>query len=155
MLDRIRNLFMDRGGAPAEGAHHSQDELQLAAAALLVEAACMDDDFDSEERATVQRLLAERFGMEASEAGNLVDLAEQKVAESVELFSFVRTVKDRFDHDERVGLMEMLWEVAYADGALHDYEANLLRRLTALIHVRDRESGQARKRALAKLGLQG
>ena len=63
MLDRIRNLFMDRGGAPAEGAHHSQDELQLAAAALLVEAACMDDDFDSEERATVQRLLAERFGM--------------------------------------------------------------------------------------------
>ena len=138
MLDRIRNLFMDRGGAPAEGAHHSQDELQLAAAALLVEAACMDDDFDSQERATVQRLLAERFGMEASEAGNLVDLAEQKVAESVELFSFVRTVKDRFDHDERVGLMEMLWEVAYADGTLHDYEANLLRRLTALIHVTDR-----------------
>ena len=51
--------------------------------------------------------------------------------------------------------MEMLWEVAYADGTLHDYEANLLRRLTALIHVTDRESGQARKRALAKLGLQG
>ncbi len=154
-MDRIRTFFLDRGGAPAEGARHSEDELHLAATALLVEAACMDDDFDAEERATVQRMLSERFGMDPAEAGRLVDLAEQKVAESVELFSSVRTVKDRFDHDERVELLEMLWEVVYADGSLHDYEANLLRRLAALIHVTDQESGQARKRALAKLNIQG
>ena len=155
LMDRIRPFFVDRGGAPAEGTRHSQDELQLAAAALLVEAACMDDSFDADERATIQQLLSERFEMEASDARRLVELAEEKVAESVELFSSVRTVKDRFDHDERVELLEMLWEVVYADGVLHDYEANLLRRLAALIHVTDQESGQARKRALTKLGLEG
>jgi uncharacterized tellurite resistance protein B-like protein len=48
----------------------------------------------------------------------------------------------------------MLWEVAYADGTLHDYEASLLRRITGLLYVSDRESGEARKRVLARLGLQ-
>ena len=51
-----------------------------------------------------------------------------------------------------VMLMEMLWEVVYADGELHDYEANLLRRTAGLLHVSDQESGAARKRVLARMG---
>ena len=47
-------------------------------------------------------------------------------------------------------MMEMLWEVAYADGELHDYEANLMRQVTGLLYVTDRESGDARKRAQVK-----
>lgn len=155
MLDKLRTFFLDRGGAPGDGERHTPDELHLAAAALLVEAACMDHDFGPEERETIERLLAERFEMPADEARKLVETAEREVAESVEVFSFVRTVKNRFSHEERVEMVEMLWQVVYADGELHDYEANLLRRLTALIHVSDQEGGAARKRALAKLGLEG
>jgi len=47
----------------------------------------------------------------------------------------------------------MLWEVAYADGQLHDYESNLVRRIAGLLYVPDHESGTARRRAMAKLGL--
>jgi uncharacterized tellurite resistance protein B-like protein len=47
----------------------------------------------------------------------------------------------------------MLWEVAYADGILHDYEASLLRRVTGLLYVSDKASGAARLRVLARLGL--
>jgi uncharacterized tellurite resistance protein B-like protein len=47
----------------------------------------------------------------------------------------------------------MLWQVAYADGVLHDYEANLMRRLAGLLYVSDQESGEARKRAQRALGL--
>ena len=61
-------------------------------------------------------------------------------------------IKDRFPHEERLELMEMLWEVAYADGVLHDFEASLMRRISGLIYVSDRDSGAARKRALARLG---
>ena len=49
----------------------------------------------------------------------------------------------------------MLWEVVYADGELHDYEASLLRRIAGLLYVPDRESGEARKRVLARLGVEG
>ena len=71
-----------------------------------------------------------------------------------EWHGFTRAIKDGFSHAERVQLIEMMWEVAYADGALHDYEASLLRRVTGLLYVSDRESGEARKRVLARLGLQ-
>ena len=53
--------------------------------------------------------------------------------------------------EERIELIEMIWEVVYADGELHDYEANLLRRLGGLLYVSDRERGDARKRVLARL----
>ena len=49
--------------------------------------------------------------------------------------------------------MEMLWQLVYSDGELHDFEATLMRRLAGLLYVDDRESGVARKRALEKLGV--
>ena len=47
----------------------------------------------------------------------------------------------------------MMWEVAYADGVLHDFESNLIRRATGLLHVSDQESGDARKRVLERLDI--
>jgi uncharacterized tellurite resistance protein B-like protein len=88
-----------------------------------------------------------------AEARSLLELAGDEVANASQLYGFTRVVKDNFDHDERVELMEMLWEVVYADGALHDLEASLMRRIAGLIYVPDRESGAARKRAMSRLGL--
>jgi uncharacterized tellurite resistance protein B-like protein len=152
MLDRIRRLL---GGqpSPAQGGTHSFEERQLAAAALMVEAAAMDDTFDPAERGRIDRLIQDRFGLSADEAADLVAQAEQAASTSVEWHGFTRAVKDGFDHAERVQLIEMLWEVAYADRRLHDYEASLLRRVAGLLYVSDRDSGEARKRVLARLGL--
>ena len=55
--------------------------------------------------------------------------------------------------EERVKIIEMLWEVAYADGVVHHYEANLIRRINGLLYVSDRDSGAARKRVAARLGI--
>jgi uncharacterized tellurite resistance protein B-like protein len=153
MLDRIKTLLGDKTGAAESGANF--DGLQLAVAVLLVEAARMDSEFDADERKTVQGLLARRFELDATAADRLLAEAERKAENSVELYGFTRTVKDAFEHEDRVEFMQMLWEVAYADGELHDYEANLMRRVAGLVHVTDRESGEARKRALDRLGLQG
>ncbi len=156
MLDRIKDLIREWSGAEGVSPQgEGRDELQVAVAALLVEAATMDSDFDADERATIARLLRARFGLEERDAQELVALAETHIADAAELYGFTRIVKDRFSHDERVEMMQMLWEVAYADGELHDYEANLMRRIAGLIFVSDRESGEARKRALAHLGLSG
>jgi uncharacterized tellurite resistance protein B-like protein len=151
MLDRIKALL---AGPRAESADSGAvDRLQLAAAALLVEAAVTDGTFDADERDTVTRLLRERFSLDADEAATLVAEAERAVTESPQLFGFTRVISDEFSADERVEMMQMLWEVAYADGTLHDFEANLVRRVAGLIHVPDRDSGIARKRALAILGI--
>jgi uncharacterized tellurite resistance protein B-like protein len=152
MLDRLKQLFQPEAFRPS--GPHGFDQLQLAAAALMVEAATMDSKFDAGERDRIGQLIQDRFALSAEEATDLVAEAERMAAASVEWHGFTRAIKDGFDHAERVQLIEMMWEVAYADGALHDYEASLMRRMTGLLYVTDRESGEARKRVLARLGLQ-
>lgn len=148
MIDRIAAFL--RGRADAQDTPPSRDDKQLAAAALLVEAALMDEAFDDRERRTIERLVVARFGLGEDECRRLIAAAEAAVAESHQLYRFTRVVKDRFAPEERVELIEMLWEVAYADGVLHDYEASLLRRVSGLIYVSDRDSGEARRRVLAR-----
>jgi uncharacterized tellurite resistance protein B-like protein len=148
MLDRIRAFF---GGAPAPaGTQRRADELGLAAAVLLVEAARLDGIFDASERATIERVLRRRFELSADEATALLTAAEEAQAEHQQLLPYTRIIKQRFDEAERIQLVEMLWEVVYADDVLHDYEASLLRRIGGLIYVTDRDRGAARRRVLAR-----
>ena len=150
MLGRIKSLFQaDR--APPGG--HGRADIELAAAALLVEAARLDEHFDDAERATIRSLVMGRFGLDPGEADDLLAAADREADGSTQLHRFARIIKDHFDHDERVEMIEMLWEVAYADGVLHDYEASLLRLIAGLIYVSDRESGVARQKVLRRLGL--
>ena len=129
----------------------ADDRVAAATAVLLIETAVMDGEFDVDERATIGRLLMERFGISENGVDALMVETEQAVADSVELFSFTRVLRSDYDHADRVKMIEMMWEVAYADGVIHDYEANLIRRATGLLHVSDRESGEVRKRVLEQL----
>ena len=154
MIDRIKALVLGSGDdTPGQSDSAADgDDAQVAAVALLIEAAVMDGDFDDNERHTIARLVAGRFGLDAAAVEDLIAAGEDAVERSHQLFAFTRVVKQGFDFDERIKMIEMLWEVAYADGALHDYEASLVRRVAGLIHVADRDSGSARKRVLARLG---
>jgi uncharacterized tellurite resistance protein B-like protein len=153
MFERLRQLLSSGGGDARTPRRHSFEERQLAAAALLVEAASMDSEFGAAERAKIDQLLQSRFGLGAAEAGELLAEAERAAAESVQWQGFTQALKDGFAPAERIMVIEMLWEVVYADDQLHDYEASLLRRITGLLYVSDRESGEARKRVLARLGV--
>lgn len=150
MINRIKSLFTDVA-RPAAPQRHAADELHVAAAALLVEAARLDDRFDAVEWETIRRLVQQRFSLSDEEAATLVDTANREAEHAIELYRFARLVKDRFDHAERIEMIEMLWEAVYADGVVDDHEANLLRRVAGLIYVSDQECGAARKRIVGRL----
>ena len=152
MVDFLREFLFRRKGAAPEGASgHGEPELRLAAAALMVEAAKLDGAFDGAERDRIADILRERFAMGADDIATLIAAADEETDLAGGLYGFTKTVRDNFDHAERVWMIEMLWEVAYADGVLHDFEANMLRRAAGLLYVTDRESGAARKRVLGRL----
>ncbi len=163
MINRIKALVLgtdgsgDSGGIGGNGGDGGDggDENQVAAVALLVEAAVMDGDFDAAERRTIARLVSRQFGLEAAQVEDLIRAGEEAVEASSQLYAFTRVVKEGFDFEQRIRMIEMLWEVAYADGELHDFEASLVRRVAGLIHVADRESGMALGRVLKRLGLAG
>ena len=151
-MERLKELFATLGSEPQALVETAGvDELHLAAAALLTEVALGDDRFDDVERRAIDRLVQTRFGLSPTEAASLMDAAEKKARDSTHLLRFTRVIKDNFTPAERIEMIEMIWEVVYADGELHHYEDSLLRRIAGLIYVSDRDRGAARKRALARL----
>jgi uncharacterized tellurite resistance protein B-like protein len=154
MLNRLKAAI----GAmrePAAEAAPSTEPARLASAALLARAAQLDGRLDASEDDAMLRVMVDRFSMQEAEARAVLDEAAEDLEESNDIYRYTKVLRDSFDEAERVTLMEMLWEVAYADGELHEFEAQLMRRLAGLLYVDDRDSGAARKRALEKLGLAG
>jgi len=153
MLDALRKFLADpklnQNTEDADGLNASQ----MAAAALLVEAALADGTFDKQERLQVEDVLMHMFALSEIEARTIIADAEERVAQSNQLYGFAKTLRDTLDYSRRVELMQMLWEVVYADGQLDDFEANLVRRVNGLLYVTDQDSGSARKAALEQLGL--
>lgn len=148
MIDRVLDFLT---GKAAPVAKQGADDLQIAVAALLIEAARMDDNFNVDERRMIEHVLAERFDLSAEKLRELFVAAERAVRGSTQFFPFTQQIVKNISHEERGQILEMMWQVAYADGVLDPQEDMLLRRIAGLIHVDDRERGLARQRALAKL----
>ena len=152
MWGKVKSFLFEREGRAETGQTHSSEELHIAACALLAEAALIDGSYDDEEAACIEALAQRHLGFDAESTHNLLEEALERARHAVDVHGFISPLMKHFDHQERVMLMEMLWEVVYADGELHDYEANLMRRTAGLLHVSDQESGAARKRVLARMG---
>lgn len=150
MLDTFLNLFRDAPEAPPPG---SPDE-RLALAALLVDAARRDDDYEEAEKAAIDRILGTEHGLDAAGASALRREAEAAQDEAMGLFRFTHSLKEATPFEDRVKIVEYLWEVALADGDRDHAEDNLVRRVCGLLGVSDRDSGLARQRVQARTGAQ-
>jgi uncharacterized tellurite resistance protein B-like protein len=137
-------------GRPANGLD-GPEALRLAVAALLVMAAQADDHFEEPERAAIRHLLSERFGLAPPAVDDLLAAAQQQAEEAAGLFPFVKAFVGNSRPEERVWLVEMLWEVAYADGTLTPDEDALIRKVAGLVYVSDVERGAARRRVEQRL----
>ena len=113
----------------------------------------MDDQFDAAERETIERLLGARFEMSEQATRDLLDRADAMARQSSQIHPFTRLAVERMTPEERIRLIEMLWEVAYADGVLDAHEDAMIRKVAGLLYVSDFARGAARRRVREKLGL--
>jgi len=149
MIDRLMNWLKDGDVTSAP------DQVQLAVAALLLEAAAVaDGTVDARERVLVLGLLERGFGLSDQDATALLRAAEARSEGTVQLFGFTSTLNQLMPRERKIAVIEMLWEVAYADGVLDPLEDTLLRRIAGLIDISDYERGAAKARVLTRLGLQ-
>lgn len=108
---------------PTSGTGARED---VAAAALMVEAARLDRSFDPEEREVIVRLIGEHFKLDQAAATELVAVGEKTQRANYSDWIFIKTIKEAFDEKEKLALLVMLWKVAYADGSLHKFEKHLI-----------------------------
>lgn len=150
MFARIRKL-LDMGASDASPTPSPDDELRMASACILVEAALVDGHVDEREMQHIHDVLEEHFGLGTGEVQILVDEATRVAGDAVCWHRFTRVLKAEFDAAERLTMMQQLWQVVLADGELHAYEDSLVRRIAGLLHIDDGDRALARRRAQARL----
>jgi len=148
MLDALRD-FVRRFGAEEKSRHLSEDDSRLALAALMVHCMAIDGTVSDVERVRLRDLLSRDFGLSDADLDTLVNDAVAAEREAVDLYRFTSVLKRRCSEEERIGVVESLWEIAYSDGTSHEFEENLVWRVSELLGVNARDR-IARKRAVAE-----
>ena len=138
MIERLLAFFSALPGdrRPRE---FSYDDPRLAAAALMFHVIEADGELGGDERSRLEQVLTEAYALDGDALSRLVTAAEAADQEAVDLYAFTSVLKHRLDEEARGHFVELLWEMAYADGEVHELEDNLVWRIAELIGVSTRE----------------
>ena len=126
----------------------------IAAAALLIEAASIDGKLDSEEQKIINTRLEKYLRISNSEMLELIKEASKVQSESNQIFGFTNEIKNSFSEEQKLDLIEILWDIICSDQTIHIYESNLMRRICGLIYVSDKKSGEIKLKVMKKYGIE-
>ena len=135
MINKIKDLITRFNTKEETTEESSSNLLGNACAALLVEIAFADKDFDETEKTSLKQSLIETYAVDESDIEEIIKDAEETVSESTSLYGYTRVVNDEFEYEDKLSLLKNLWKVAYADGNLDKYEEHLIRKISDLIHI--------------------
>lgn len=147
MFDALKTFLAEMGSGPASERSLDEADYRLAAAALLVHVANADGHVDDAERMRLQSIVEARFGLDPAAARRLIAAAETSEREAVDLFHFTATLKRALDETGRHQVVELLWDMAYADGDVHELEENIVWRVAELLGVPARDRMELKHRA--------
>jgi uncharacterized tellurite resistance protein B-like protein len=147
MIERLLGLL----GAAAEAREPPSE--QLSVALLLLELAHADFEFAQIEQERIRELLAQRYQLDPAQLEALMEQAQGVGRQAVSLYDYARTINQRFDAAAKYQLMEMLWQVAWADGRLDPNEEYLLRKLAVLLYIPDADYIRAKLAVMEERGI--
>lgn len=152
MLQTLRDLF-DAFTVPAEESPEARKHaIQLATAVLLVEVMRADPAMDAAERNSVMASLHEKFALADGELTQLLELAERTARSASDYYQFTSRINDNFTHPQKIGIIENMWRVAYADAHLDANENHLISKIAGLLYVTQGEYIGAKMRAKEAAG---
>jgi uncharacterized tellurite resistance protein B-like protein len=152
MLNTVRKFLSDITGPGSDDDGPVTDE-RLAAVALLVHMSGIDGDFSADESVKLRSLVKGRFDLEDTDAEKLIAEAREADLEAVDLYGFTSVLKSKLDDAGRVRIIEMMWEMVFADGEVHEFEDNLVWRVAELLGVSSRDRVLMKQEARRRLGL--
>ena len=141
--------FVDGGKHPSQ---FGDDDYRLAAAALLVHAAAIDGEMSQSETDKLRAVIKQRFNLDDAATTELIEKATAAEHQAVDLYHFTHLLNSTLDEQGRSRIIEMMWEIVYADGQRDELEDNLLWRAADLLGVSPRERIDLRRRIAEKAG---
>lgn len=136
MIAKLKQLMSSALGVDTDSLMAgSEQQTLLAAVALMIEIIAVDDTEHETEKAMLRQILSSRFNIDAAAADKLIAQAEAAHNEATDFYRFTAEINDTFSAEQKIDLIEQLWQLAYADNHLHELEQHVIRKLASLLYV--------------------
>jgi uncharacterized tellurite resistance protein B-like protein len=151
MLDGLRQFIAEViSPAPHDHRVFDDNDYRLAATALLVHVISLDGEPSEIEKRKLHSLIESRFGLDPGTAGQLISSAMLVEGEAVDLYHFTSVIMRSLDEVSRLRIVEMMWELVYADGRVSEFEDNVVWRAADLLGVSARDRIELKHRVAAQ-----
>jgi len=127
---------------------HAEHDLRVATCALLVEIGRIDETFTREELETVLSILEDKYGLSKEHADALIAEAEAELDKSLDLWQFAKLINENYTNEEKIEIVEILWQVVYVDGKMDQYEHYLMNKLKNLLRLDHKQLIDAKLKVL-------
>jgi len=150
MLSKIKDFFNQSASLETKGGQSKEKRIQIAACALMIEMANMDDQFSNEERGRIITILKKEFDLTEEMAYELIELSHEELKGSVDLWQFTSLINENYSPEEKIQLIELVWKVVYADGRLDMHEDYLVKKVAHMLNLRHGEMIDAKLKVLGR-----
>ena len=149
MFDALKKLFQAEDEEAVKKPLFDDDDQRLAEAALMFHVIASDGKITDGERERMETVLTGEYGLSKDEMKALYEAAREAEHEAIDLYRFTSTLKRHLDREQRIAIIERMWEMAFADGVMHEFEDNVVWRIAQLMEVEtpDRIAMKQRVRA--------
>jgi uncharacterized tellurite resistance protein B-like protein len=152
MFERFRKFLSDVAEGGKHPAHFDHNDYRLAAAALLVHTAEIDGNMAEAERRKLHDLLQRRFELSEADTQALISDATEAEHEAIDLYHFTTVINRSLKENDRLRIVQMMWEIIYADGRVSEVESNLIWRAADLLGISSRDRIELGRRVAGEQG---
>ena len=147
MFERLVSFLQGLPFGGTTNAGVTEDDPRVAATALLLHVMDADGVRSENEHSLLHQALSKRFGLEGSELDAVLAAGEEAEREAVDLYAFTSVLTRRLDETQRARFIELMWQIVFADGEVHELEDNTVWRVAELMGVDSRTRTELRTRA--------
>ena len=139
MLDGLRQFISDIVSPDIEQRVFDETDYRLAATALLIHIVSLDGQPTAVEKRKLHSLIETSFKLDPGTADQLIVSATRAEHDAVDLYKFTSVIMREVDEAGRKRIVEMMWEMVFADGKVTEFEDNVLWRAADLLGISGRD----------------
>ena len=144
MFDKLKSVFDKK----IKEENEQFNTVQIAISTLMIQTAVYDGVFDEQEKSEILELIKKYFNFNEDQKLSLFKIAMKVNDDSNDMQQFTRVLNDNLSEEEKLNIIEMLWKIIISDGRIDDYENALIRKISGLLYISDKDVGQIKKKII-------
>ena len=146
MIDLVKKILGNR--EPGKQIKTGSGDIKLATCAVLLELANIDGKFSKQERDEITAIFKTKYSLSEEEVNELIKSSEAQLENSIDLWQFTNIINQNYDLEEKLKVIETIWEIAYSDGRLEQHEDYLVHKVATLLRLSHKQLIDAKLKIL-------